>query len=67
MAALRFSAFKNTPGNYKNTNKNYLEAIAMEMSFSYKKLIRYLLSNADMVFDRFHAMENRDETLTNQP
>ena len=35
-----------------------IEAVAMDMGPSYQKSVRDCLPNADMVFDRFHVMQN---------
>lgn len=43
-----------------------IEAIAMDMGPSYQKSVRDCLPNADIVFDRFHVMQNYNKALGNQ-
>lgn len=43
-----------------------IEAVAMDMGPSYQKSVRDSLPNADMVFDRFHVMQNYSKALGNQ-
>ena len=43
-----------------------IEAVAMDMGLSYQKAVRECLPNADMVFDRFHVMQNYSKALGNQ-
>jgi len=49
----------------KETAEN-IEAIAMDMGPSYQKSVRDCLPNADIVFDRFHVMQNYSKALSNQ-
>lgn len=48
-----------------STAKN-IEAVAMDMGPSYQKSVRECLPNADIVFDRFHVMQNYSKALSNQ-
>jgi transposase len=43
-----------------------IEAVAMDMGPSYQKSVRDCLPNADIVFDRFHIMQNYSKALSNQ-
>jgi len=43
-----------------------IAAVAMDMGLSYQKAVRECLPNADMVFDRFHVMQNYSKALGNQ-
>ena len=43
-----------------------IKAVAMDMGPSYQKSVRDSLPNADMVFDRFHVMQNYSKALGNQ-
>ena len=43
-----------------------IEAVAMDMGPSYQKSVRDSLPNADMVFDRFHVMQNYSKAIGNQ-
>ena len=43
-----------------------IEAVAMDMGPSYQKSVRECLPNADIVFDRFHVMQNYSKALSNQ-
>jgi transposase len=43
-----------------------IEAVAMDMGPSYQKSVRECLPNADIVFDRFHIMQNYSKALSNQ-
>lgn len=43
-----------------------IEAVAMDMGPSYQKSVRDCLPNADVVFDRFHVMQNYSKALSNQ-
>lgn len=43
-----------------------IEAVAMDMGPSYQKSVRDCLPNADIVFDRFHVMQNYSKALSNQ-
>ena len=41
-------------------------AIAMDMGRAYQKAVRKNLPNADIVFDRFHVMQNYSKAIANQ-
>ena len=43
-----------------------IEAVAMDMGLSYQKAVRDSLPNADIVFDRFHVMQNYSKAIKNQ-
>jgi transposase len=43
-----------------------IEAVAMDMGPAYQKSVRDCLPNADIVFDRFHAMQNYSKAIGNQ-
>lgn len=43
-----------------------IEAIAMDMGPAYQKAARECLPNADIVFDRFHVMQNYSKAIVNQ-
>ena len=43
-----------------------IEAVAMDMGPAYQKSVREYLPNADIVFDRFHVMQNYSKALSNQ-
>jgi len=43
-----------------------IEAVAMDMGPSYQKAVRECLPHADMVFDRFHVMQNFSKAVKNQ-
>jgi len=43
-----------------------IEAVAMDMGPSYQKSVRDNLPHADIVFDRFHVMQNYSKALGNQ-
>jgi transposase len=58
-----FSSFLNQLP--KETAAN-IEAVAMDMGPSYQKSVRDCLPNADIVFDRFHVMQNYSKALSNQ-
>ena len=49
----------------KETAAN-IEAVAMDMGPSYQKSVRECLPNADIVFDRFHVMQNYSKAIKNQ-
>ena len=49
----------------KETAEN-IEAVAMDMGPSYQKSVRDCLPNADIVFDRFHVMQNYSKALSKQ-
>jgi len=58
-----FSAFlKRLP---TKTAEN-IEAVAMDMGPAYQKSARDCLPNADIVFDRFHVMQNYSKAIGNQ-
>jgi len=43
-----------------------IEAVAMDMGPAYQKSVRECLPNADIVFDRFHVMQNYSKAISNQ-
>ncbi|WP_419601503.1 ISL3 family transposase, partial [Thiolapillus sp.] len=43
-----------------------IEAVAMDMGPSYQKAVKECLPQADIVFDRFHVMQNYSKTIQNQ-
>ena len=43
-----------------------IETVAMDMGPAYQKAVRDCLPNADIVFDRFHVMQNYSKALVNQ-
>jgi len=43
-----------------------IEAVAMDMGLAYQKATRENLPNADIVFDRFHVMQNYSKAVSNQ-
>lgn len=43
-----------------------IKAVAMDMGPSYQKSVRDCLPNADIVFDRFHVMQNYSKAIGNQ-
>jgi len=43
-----------------------IEAVAMDMGRAYQKAVRECLPHADIVFDRFHVMQNYSKALSNQ-
>jgi len=43
-----------------------IEAVAMDMGRAYQKAVRECLPDADIVFDRFHVMQNYSKALSNQ-
>lgn len=43
-----------------------IEAVAMDMGPAYQKAVRDCLPNADIVFDRFHVMQNYSKAIRNQ-
>lgn len=49
-----------------NTTKQGILAVAMDMGLAYQKAIRDDLPNADIVFDRFHVMQNFCKAMDNQ-
>ena len=46
--------------------RNSIEAVAMDMGLAYQKAVREVLPNADIVFDRFHVMQNYSKAINNQ-
>ena len=58
-----FSSFlKQLPKETANT----IQAVAMDMGPSYQKSVRENLPHADIVFDRFHVMQNYSKAISNQ-
>ena len=45
---------------------NGIKAVAMDIGPAYQKSVKDYLSNADIVFDRFHAMRNYSQAIKNQ-
>ena len=43
-----------------------IKAVAMDMGRSYQKAVREMLPQADIVFDRFHVMQNYSKVIKNQ-
>ena len=43
-----------------------IEAVAMDMGLPYQKAIRDSLPHADIIFDRFHVMQNLSKAIDNQ-
>lgn len=43
-----------------------IEAVAMDMGPAYQKSVRECLPHADIVFDRFHVMQNYCKAISNQ-
>ncbi len=43
-----------------------IEAVAMDMGRSYQAAVKECLPNADIVFDRFHIMQNFSKAIANQ-
>lgn len=43
-----------------------IQAVAMDMGPSYQKSVREDLPHADIVFDRFHVMQNYSKAISNQ-
>jgi len=43
-----------------------IEAVAMDMGPAYQKSVREVLPHADLVFDRFHVMQNYSKAIGNQ-
>ncbi|MFT5098545.1 MAG: transposase [Planctomycetaceae bacterium] len=43
-----------------------IEAVAMDMGAAYQKSVCDCLPNADIVFERFHVMQNYSKALSNQ-
>ena len=46
--------------------RSNIEAVAMDMGPSYQKAVRDCLPQADIVFDRFHVMQNFSKVINNQ-
>ncbi len=44
----------------------HIKAVAMDMGPAYQKAVRECLPNADIVFDRFHVMQNYSKAIVNQ-
>jgi len=49
-----------------NTTKQGVLAVAMDMGLAYQKSIKEHLPTADIVFDRFHVMQNFSRAIDNQ-
>jgi len=49
-----------------NTTKQGILAVAMDMGLAYQKAVRDDLPNADIIFDRFHVMQNFCKAMDNQ-
>lgn len=49
-----------------NTTKQGILAVAMDMGLAYQKAVRDDLQNADIIFDRFHVMQNFCKAMDNQ-
>lgn len=49
-----------------NETKQQIKAVAMDMGFSYQRAVEKELPNADIVFDRFHVMQNFSNAIRNQ-
>jgi transposase len=45
---------------------NGIKAVAMDMGKAYQKAVRTALPNADIVFDRFHVMQNFSKVIQRQ-
>jgi transposase len=45
---------------------NEIKGVAMDMGLAYQKSVRDCLPNADIVFDRFHVMQNYSKAIQNQ-
>jgi len=43
-----------------------IEAVAMDMGRAYQKAVRDFLPNSDIIFDRFHVMQNFSKAIDNQ-
>ena len=48
------------------STREQIEAVAMDMGLAYQKAVREVLPNADIVFDRFHVMQNYSKAIKNQ-
>jgi len=49
-----------------NTTKQGILAVAMDMGPAYQKAVNDDLPNADIIFDRFHVMQNYSRAIDNQ-
>jgi len=50
----------------KDTTKQGILAVAMDMGPAFQKAVRDDLPNADIIFDRFHVMQNYGRAIDNQ-
>jgi len=50
----------------QNPTKEGILAVAMDMGPAYQKAVRDDLPNADIIFDRFHVMQNYNKAIDNQ-
>jgi transposase len=50
----------------QNPTKQGVLAVAMDMGPAYQKAVRDDLPNADIIFDRFHVMQNYSRAIDNQ-
>jgi transposase len=50
----------------QNATKQGVLAVAMDMGPAYQKAVRDDLPNADIIFDRFHVMQNYSRAIDNQ-
>jgi transposase len=48
------------------TVRKGIKAVAMDMGRSYQKAVKEMLPDADIVFDRFHVMQNYSKVIKNQ-
>lgn len=46
--------------------RDKIEAVAMDMGPAYQKSVREVLPHAEIVFDRFHVMQNYSKVIKNQ-
>lgn len=58
-----FSSFLN---RLSKEVRDKIEAVAMDMGPAYQKSVREMLPTADIVFDRFHVMQNYSKVIKNQ-
>jgi transposase len=58
-----FSMFLN---QLQDSTKKGILAVAMDMGPAYQKAVRDDLPNADIIFDRFHVMQNYSKAIDNQ-
>jgi transposase len=49
-----------------DTTKQGISAVAMDMGPAYQKAVHDNLPNADIIFDRFHVMQNYSKAIDNQ-